>query len=317
MSVTTVAPPTGADTNLRGVARGGLANLAGTGFTGLAGLVVTWLVARALGGHAEPTGAHAGAFFAATAAFVLANAVAKLGTQTSLVYWPARLRARGAGHLVGRCLRVALVPVAGAALVLAAAIWLAAPHLAGGDARFVAPQLRVLALFLPAAALSDALLAATRGYRSMRPTVLVDRLLRPALQVAGLGVLAGLHASAASFALGWAAPYLVSALLAARALGRLYRPAPAGPAAPVAGPFWRFGAPRAAAGIAQLALQRVDVLLVAALAGLPAAAVYAVAGSSTRPCPRRCSPASPNAWPSATARVRRRCTGVPPPGWSC
>jgi O-antigen/teichoic acid export membrane protein len=42
--------------------------------------------------------------------------------------------------------------------------------------------------------------------------------------------------------------------------------------------FWRFTAPRALASVAQLALQRVDVLLVAALGGLVPAAVYAVAG---------------------------------------
>jgi len=42
--------------------------------------------------------------------------------------------------------------------------------------------------------------------------------------------------------------------------------------------FWKFTGPRAVASVAQLALQRVDVLLVAALGGLAAAAVYAVAG---------------------------------------
>jgi O-antigen/teichoic acid export membrane protein len=42
--------------------------------------------------------------------------------------------------------------------------------------------------------------------------------------------------------------------------------------------FWRFTGPRALASVAQLALQRVDVLLVAALGGLTAAAIYAVAG---------------------------------------
>ncbi len=42
--------------------------------------------------------------------------------------------------------------------------------------------------------------------------------------------------------------------------------------------FWRFTGPRSIASVAQLALQRVDVLLVAALAGLGAAGLYAVAG---------------------------------------
>ncbi|WP_332108112.1 lipopolysaccharide biosynthesis protein [Phytohabitans suffuscus] len=41
--------------------------------------------------------------------------------------------------------------------------------------------------------------------------------------------------------------------------------------------FWRYTGPRSLASVAQLALQRVDVLLVAMLGGLAAAAVYAVA----------------------------------------
>ena len=45
-----------------------------------------------------------------------------------------------------------------------------------------------------------------------------------------------------------------------------------------AAPFWRFTAPRALANVAQIALQRVDIVLVAALPGSAAAAIYAVAG---------------------------------------
>jgi O-antigen/teichoic acid export membrane protein len=54
--------------------------MAGSALAGGSGVVVTWIVARALGAE------QAGAFFAATAAFVLAGGVGKLGTQTSLVY---------------------------------------------------------------------------------------------------------------------------------------------------------------------------------------------------------------------------------------
>ena len=42
--------------------------------------------------------------------------------------------------------------------------------------------------------------------------------------------------------------------------------------------FWAFTAPRAVASGAQTALQSIDVLLVASLAGLAPAAAYAVAG---------------------------------------
>ncbi|GIF06486.1 lipopolysaccharide biosynthesis protein [Actinoplanes siamensis] len=274
----------------RGVARGGLANMAGSALAGGTGVVVTWVAARTLGA------AEAGAFFAATAAFVLAGGLAKLGTNTGLVYWPARLRATGRDHLLGPCLRAGLLPVVVFSLVLAAAVWVAAPRLAAltaHDAPAAAGShttgLRVLALFIPLQALTDVLLTITRGYRSMRPTVLLDRVLRSALQLlavsaAGVATL-WTAASLPILALAWAAPYLPVAILAGYAARRAYlagRP-PGATSEPaerdrLRRDFWRFTGPRALAAVAQLALQRVDVLLVAALGGLGAAAVYAVAG---------------------------------------
>jgi len=275
---------------LHGAVRGGVANLAGTVCTGLAGLGVTWLAARALDPHA------AGAFFAATATFGLGVTVAKLGVATSLVYWPARMRATGDLSRLGYCLRIALTPLAVAALVIAAGLWFAADLLPGR------PDLvRTLAVFLPAAALSDALLATTRGLRSMRPTVLLDRVLRPATQLLLLIAVWALGWGPDVFAALWALPYLPVALLAGYSLGRLRTRLPVGPVGPIGpvgpvGPvglvgtatpgsidftprrFWTFTAPRAVASFVQMALQRVDVLLVAALAGLAPAAMYAVAG---------------------------------------
>lgn len=280
------------DTGLRSVARGGLASLMGAAFAGLSGFAVTWLVARALGR------VEAGAFFASTAAFVLIATIAKLGTQTSLVYWPARLRAFGNFPALRACLRTGLVPVAIVSVGLAVVVWFGADRLASvavrdGHARY-AHQLRLLAAFLPVAALSDALLAATRGWRALKPTVMIDRLLRPALQIAVLGVLLALDVDdPAAFVVAWAAPYLPAAALAAISLRRLVRttgPVLSRPGRHTAAEldpggmtwsasaFWRFTVPRAFASIAQLALQRVDVLLLAGIAGLRAAAVYAVAG---------------------------------------
>jgi O-antigen/teichoic acid export membrane protein len=128
----------------------------------------------------------------------------------------------------------------------------------------------------------------------MRPTVVYDRILRPALQLAGLAALAVTGASPVAFALAWALPYLPTLVLGALALRRLTtasprswtaEPAMGGPGVQDHGrpelsarAFWAFSAPRAVAGVAQLALNRVDVVLVAALAGLPAAALYTVAG---------------------------------------
>ena len=283
-------PPASAARGTRGAARGGLANMAGSALAGGTGVAVTWIVARSLGAEL------AGAFFAATAAFVLAGGLAKLGTQTGLVYWPARLRATGRDHLLGACLRAGLLPVTALSVLLAAAMWLGAPaiarvtaHDATGMVVAHTAALRVLAAFIPLQALTDALLTATRGYRAMRPTVLLDRILRSTLQlllVTGAG-LAALWTSASLplFALAWVGPYLPVTVLAAYALRKVYRAGkPPGVGTRRAErralrrDFWRFTGPRALASVAQLALQRVDVLLVAALGGLAPAAVYAVAG---------------------------------------
>jgi O-antigen/teichoic acid export membrane protein len=284
-ATTTPAPERAA----RGAARGGLANMAGSVLAGGAGVVVTWIVARALGPE------QAGAFFAATAAFVLVGGLSKLGTNTGLVYWPARLRATGQDRLLGACLRTGLPPVVVSALLLAVVMWLTAPwiaHLTAGDSpRLIADHttgLRVLAVFVPLQALTDVLLTVTRGYRSMRPTVLLDRILRSALQLLAVGAagVAALWATASLpvFAFAWAAPYLPVAILAGFAARRAYRrglvsaEVSRGERRRLRRDFWIFTAPRAVAAVAQLALQRVDVLLVAALGGLAPAAVYAVAG---------------------------------------
>jgi O-antigen/teichoic acid export membrane protein len=195
---------------------------------------------------------------------------------------------------------VALTPVLVATALTAIGLWLGAPALARftakGEALGYVGQLRILALFLPLSVLCDTLLAATRGFRAMRPTVLLDKLIRPLVQVlalAGLTLLA--VTSPAAYTLAWVGPYLPAAVLAGYALARLLpkraargTPGQVGLGAPAARPngpqtinarvFWRFTGPRAVASVAQLALQRVDVLLLASMAGLPAAACYAVAG---------------------------------------
>lgn len=263
-----------------GVARGGLANLAGAVIAGVAGLGVAWLVARGLGPAA------AGVFFTSVAGFTLVAGVAKLGTPTGLVYWIARLRAQGRPDLAAACVPAGLTPVVAVSIGLALALWLAAPWLApaiGGSPEQVDAAVtgaRVLAAFLPLAALTDAALAATRGYHLMRPTVVLERLLRPVLQLTSLAAVAAaslwMAVPAAAWPLAWAWAYLPVLLLAGYSLHRV-QPALL-PTAPVGAAFWRFTGPRAVASVLQLALQRLDIVLVAVIAGPATAAVYAVAG---------------------------------------
>ena len=130
-------------------------------------------------------------------------------------------------------LRTALRPVAVVSVAAAVALaLLAAPAarlLAGGGlgqagARpaEVATALRLLAVALPFAALLDTLPGATRGYRAMGPTIAVDRIGRPLLQLAGIGVAAA-AGSAALLAPLWALPYLPAAVVVWLWLRRIRR----------------------------------------------------------------------------------------------
>lgn len=253
---------------LRGTARGGLANLVGAAVSGAGGLAITWLAAVAL------SPAEAGAFFAATSVFLLAGAVARLGTPTGLVYWVARLHHGGREAAIGSVLRLGLWPAGLASLAAALALLLAAPMFAHPD------LVRLIALFLPASVAMEALLAATRGYRIMGPSVVIDKLGRTVAQLVGLAAiaLAG-NASALLITFAWVLPYLPAAAAAGWYLLRRHRGAPetAFPDRVSARAFWGFTAPRAVAGVAQLGLQRLDIIMVAALAGLGPAAVYTVA----------------------------------------
>jgi len=266
------------------VARGGLWNLAGAGAAATTNVLLVLLVTRG-----APAGV-AGTLFAATSVFLVVATAARLGTATGLVYWVARLRAQGRAGEVGRVLRLGLVPVLLAGVLGGAGLWAAAGWVAGwvtpSQSGLMQGYLRGLAVLLPAGAALEAVLAASRGLGTMRATVVVDKLLRPLLQVLAT-VLVLAVGSLDQLALAWALPYAAAAVLAVvwllALLGRPGAPAGAPAEAPLgggplpAGQFWRFTLPRAASSLVQLSLQRLDVVLVAALAGPVEAAVYTAA----------------------------------------
>jgi O-antigen/teichoic acid export membrane protein len=279
MPVVSAAPRSRAD--LGGVARSGSAGMVGAGVTAVLGAVFTIGVTRGVGA------VEAGVFFSATSVFLLLYAIARLGTGTGAVYFLTRHRALGRPDRLRPTLRVALLPVTVLSVVLSAGLFVLAPAIsdliARGDSDAAVLPLRVLAGFVPLAALSDLFLAAARGFGRVRPLVLVDKVGRPFAQVAGLGVAvaAGWSVSVA-LPLVWAGPYLLSAAVAAVWLGRLVRRAERVGTPDVAdGPpwreFWAFTGPRALGSVAQIALQRLDIVLVAALAGPAEAALYTAA----------------------------------------
>ncbi|MEU8198024.1 polysaccharide biosynthesis C-terminal domain-containing protein [Microbispora amethystogenes] len=290
----------------RGLVRHGAAGLAAAATAATAQFAIVLVVTRTL----EPRAA--GAFFTATTACLMLAGVVRLDTGNGLVHALAGSRTRPArnagspgsvrgapahrrmppaasagllrGVLAGvpqprRCVRGqsagmvrgVLVPVAALACVVAAGVWLAAGPLAGLTG--VPPGVwAVLAAALPFVVLSDVLVCATRGLGTMRPTLLISGAVQPLGQLALVtaAVLAG--APAAALAAAWALPSVACAVLAAvrlRGLG----PYDVGDVRA----FWRRTAPRSVAAAVQSVFQRLDVVVVALLAGPAAAAVYTAA----------------------------------------
>src|SRR5215510_619357 len=176
---------------LQEVARGSTLNLVGAGVAAVTTLGLTVLVTRQF---SRPV---AGAFFTAISAFLIVEAVASLGANVGLVYFIARLRSLGGERRIPTIMRAAVIPVIVASVILTAVLVLLAGPLAhvllsgrlargsaGPDA--VAQALRALAVTLPFAALLDTFLGASRGYRDMRPTVIVDRIGRSTTQLLGI-----------------------------------------------------------------------------------------------------------------------------------
>jgi O-antigen/teichoic acid export membrane protein len=263
---------------LRGVARGGTLNLVAAAFAGVTAFALVVAVTQAF------SRAEAGIYFAATSLFLLVVSVGQLGTSTGMVYFVSRCRALGHTARVPAYVRAGTWPVVAVSVLLGAALTGFAPQAAelanDGPPGHLVAYLRVLGVFVPVACLAHVGLAATRGLSTMRPNAFVDHIGRPLLQLVLVAAVAGI-AAPALLVWAWVLPFVPAAVvvwlwwrrLLARLPGQPDDAAPAG----LAGPFWRFTAPRALAGAAHMAMQRLDIVLVAALRGPVEAAVYAAA----------------------------------------
>lgn len=265
---------------LSGLARSGAVSLAGAAISAITSMLVVLVVTRALPKQT------AGIFFALTSVFLIAEMIARLGTGTGLVYAISRARALGAPERASAFLRVALTPVVALSVLIAGVLLLNADSFAGlltERTSGVVTTIRVLALLLPLTTVSDTLISATRGYATIVPTVVLDRVSRPVIQLVAV-FLVVTTGSLVALTTAWAAPWIVCAILAACWLARLQRPTETArsSAAHSAQPapwreFWSFTAPRAAASVVQLALQRLDIVLLILLAGPVQAALYTAA----------------------------------------
>lgn len=273
---TPVTSDVGSSTHVARAARGGVLNLAAAAVAGLSSFVLAIIATN------SQSQASAGVFFVSTSLFLLATNVGQLGVNTGVIYFLARSRSTGALRNAPVYMRMGLTPVVVVGVLISAAMWVwAAPlgdlMMKGESSPDLATSIRSLAPFVPLAAVLNVSLAGTRGLGTMRASAAVDQLGRNLVQLA-LAAMAALVAPPLMAAF-WGLAYLpmtVVAWLWWRSMSRRavdgvppdagYRPRRA---------FWAFSLPRGLAGIAQVAMSRLDVILVGSIVGIGPAAVYA------------------------------------------
>ena len=273
--------------HVRRIARSGGLNVVGAGIAAVAGFALTLVLTNGLSKDA------AGTVFATTALFLILTSFVQLGTESGMARWLPLKLATGRADQLGAVLRAGLVPSLVVSVLAALCLAVSAPWVAGllVEDRYVATvttQVRILAPFLPMAAVLNVVLAATRGLRTVRPTIVVESIGRSFLQLAVVAGVTWLGGSAEVVVLAWAGPYLFALLVAVVWLlvlaRRLTRPGTPPPAAVETGrapglnrEFWGYTGPRALATVAQTLLKRSDIVMVAALRSPSEAAVYAAA----------------------------------------
>lgn len=269
-----------AEHSVKRIAKSGSANLLGAGLSAVSSFVLIVLISRLW--DAET----AGLIFAISSVFLIALALSEIGVDQGLVRFIAWNSARNTPHnnryLIRNSVSIALtVSVVIMIVGMVFANPLARLLSGGGTASQAAQMIVIFAATLPIAACYELTLAITRGLIIMKPTIVVERIIRPLLQVALVLTVSLTVSNASMLAIAWAAPYVVALLCAQIMLWRTLRQKPGTlgtgrPESPreVSAEFWRFTIPRGVARLAQVALQRADIAIVTIIAGPAAAALY-------------------------------------------
>jgi O-antigen/teichoic acid export membrane protein len=271
--------------DLTSLARGGLINLVGVLTSTTFSFLLVVIVTRGLGQ------ASTGIFFESIAFFNIAMAIAGWGADVGAIRTIPRYRQLGSRQDVRHSIEAALLPVIAVGSICAVLLfgfadqlgaWLA--NEAHGDA--LAASFRILAPFLPLAAAYMVSLAVTRGFGTMLPTTLIDKVGRASLQALLVLVVVSAGLSAAAVSVAWAVPFalgLGAALVWGRRLVRAYvRPVEGGDGSNlgrsrVYRDFWRFTTPRGLASMFSVVILWSGTLVIGAMRSPAEAGVYAAA----------------------------------------
>ena len=263
------------------VARGGAIGLVGAATSAIAGFLLVIVVTNRFSSHT------AGQFFSLTSTFLVLSALATLGSETGLSRFMLRYESQQRLGDIPPTLRIATRPAIGFSVVISAALLVLPVPTSrpiGLDGGGGPTSLRVIGLLLPFATWSTLSLAGTRAFGRMgRATVLVDQIGRPLVQPV-LPVVSGLGLGLLGLTLAWSVPYALAGVTAAllfrrflRRRGTLVHSNPTRSYRSLRREFWSFTWPRAITRMAQMAIQRLDIVLVAALRSPTEAAIYTAA----------------------------------------
>lgn len=258
------------DQAVASAARGAGINTLGSLVTALSQFVLAFLVAQ----YFDDTGA--GIFLSTTALFMIAGNTAKVGSETAMVYFVSQLRAgepdARVQPLAARMIRPVLLTSLALTVLLLASSGPLSSLIADDAAEDLRRSILLTAPFLAAWPLAAVYLGASRGLGSMRPTAMIHQIIRPLLQLGGVvvGALAGV--SLPILSLLWVAPIALTVPLARRAFVAIDGAVDV--ELPDRSTIWRYARPRGVSTSFQIAMERLDVLIVSAIAGEGAAGVY-------------------------------------------
>ena len=261
------------------VARGGLLNLVGTVLGAACSFVLVVIVTRGLGASTT------GIFFESVALFNILGTLSTWGSEVGVVRMIPMYQTLGREADVRHAVRAALIPVAVAGTALAVVMAVFAAPLGslltnGRHGAELAPVVKILAPFLPIYAVYTVALALTRGFGSMVPSNVIDKLGRSVAQPAFVLVVVAAGLSSSAIALAWAAPYGLALGVALLWVGVLMNRSQRQPvearkqaALQVWREFWRFASARGLAGVFSVIILWLDTLLIGALKSPAAAGV--------------------------------------------
>jgi O-antigen/teichoic acid export membrane protein len=255
---------------LQGLGRKSALGFAGALVNGIATIASILIASKAL------SNTEVGQFFVAISVFALAQGICSLGIETGLQYWIPAITPES----IQRILRMALGGAAALGLVAMVVVGVGAGPIGRmlGDSKDqqLPGLLRAVALLLPCAGVYEVAYGALRSSGRMFASVLVDRIIRPVIQIIGLAVCAIGGGGSLAMTMAWTGPFVLATVAALYLLMRteLADFTDAERRSIDSAEFWVYTKPRAVARIAQVVTQRVDVLLIAGLASVEDAGVY-------------------------------------------